>query len=170
MKSYFLLFCLLVVLIGCSKPDYSKPHEYIEVHGYGDGWKNTENNKRRFDHLLKAQIYAEIGSGKCEKYLSALDPENVFIEMAVINYLIRTEVESVRDIPIKYATLQCIAYHGADQNCEEKKLKFIKEADLNIREGTYLLLATMGNCDIKKEIGHVRTFSFDDSKKFKYIP
>ncbi len=37
---------LMSMLIGCSKPDYSKPHKYIETTGYGEGWASTETNKK----------------------------------------------------------------------------------------------------------------------------
>lgn len=176
MKIFFLL-CLLTALFGCSKPDYSKPHEYIKVIGYGEGWVSTESNKRRFDHLLKAQIHTELGSGECEKHLKTLDPEKVFVEMAATNYLIRTESDSAQDIPIKYAKLQCVAYHGQDQNCEEKRKKLLddqihklEKSDASIYEGAALLIKSSGDCDIRNEIGQVRTFSLDDSKSFRYIP
>lgn len=166
----FLLVGLLAALIGCSKPDYSKPHEYIEAIGYGEGWKSTESNKTRFDHLLKVQIYAELGSGECEKYLQKLDPEKVFIEMAATNYLIHTELDSTHDIPIKHSKLHCVAYHGQDQNCEQKKIELLKKFEADSHETTAFLLHTWGDCDIRKKIGQVRTFSLDDSKSFRYVP
>lgn len=101
-----LIVSLMSMLIGCGKPDYSKPHEYLKAVGYGERWVSTENNEIKF-HLLKAQIYSEIGSGKCEKYLKSVDPEKIFVIMASTNSLIHTELEIRDDIPVKYVTLQC---------------------------------------------------------------
>ncbi|MDO8438450.1 MAG: hypothetical protein Q7S69_09915 [Nitrosomonadaceae bacterium] len=160
----FLIVGLMSMLIGCSKPDYSKPHEYLNAIGYGDGWVSTENNEIKF-HLTKAQIYSELGSGKCEKYLKSIDAEKIFVEMAVTNYRIHTELESGDNIPIKYATLQCVAYHGQDQDCETKRLEVASR-----RDSAAFFLLTVGSCDISREIGQARTFSLDDSKSYKFIP
>lgn len=167
----FVSISLLAMLIGCSKPDYSKPHESIKAVGYGEGWVSTEDNYYKL-HLTKIKIYSELGSGKCEKYLKELDKESVYLEMAVTNSLIHSEFEARYDIPIKYANLQCIAYHGEDQSCEEKRINLSKKIDTNIgrEDAITFFLRTMGNCDIRKEIGSVRTFSLEDSKKFKYVP
>lgn len=167
----FLIVGLMSVLIGCSKPDYSKPHEYLKAVGYGEGWVSTENNETKF-RLLKAQIYSEIGSRKCEKYLKSINAEKIFVEMAATNSLIHTELESRDDIPIKYVTLQCVAYHGQDQECETKRLEVAKkiDGDISRRDGTAFFFLTADSCDIRKEIGQARTFSLDDSKSYKFIP
>lgn len=172
MKAILTIVTLALLAGGCGKADPNKPHEYIQVTGYGEGWSSTENNTRRFDHLSKAQIYAELGSGKCENYLHSLDPEKIFVEMAATNYLIRSEPESARDIPIKYAKLQCVAYHGQDQNCEEKKKEMFKEFKPESREeASAIVMLTLASdtCAIKKEIGQARTFSLDDSKHYNFV-
>ena len=171
------MIAIFALLSGCGERDLSKPHEYLKVTGYGEGWSSTENNARKFDHLLKAQIYAELGSGKCEKYLHSLDPEKIFVEMAATNYLIRTEPASAHDIPIKYAKLQCVAYHGQDQNCEKKKEKMTAEAieeahlasDREVADAIVLSALLFDPCAIRKEIGQARTFSLDDSKRYKFV-
>ena len=168
------MIAIFALLSGCGERDLSKPHEYFKVTGYGEGWSNTENNARKFDHILKAQIYAELGSGKCEKYLHSLDPEKIFIEMAFTNYLIHSEPESARDIPIKYAKLQCVAYHGQDQNCEEKKSemtsKVLKTASDREEAATIVLSAWASDaCAIRKEIGQARAFSLDDSRHYTFV-
>lgn len=165
---------IIALLSGCGERDLSKPHEYIKVTGYGDGWASTENNARKFDHLLKAQIYAELGSGKCEKYLHSLDPETIFVEMAATNYLIHTEPESSHDIPIKYATLQCVAYHGHDQNCDEEKERMTSEAlktASDREEAAAVVLSAWASdpCAIRKEIGQARTFSLEQSRRYKFV-
>ena len=167
----FLPITLLAALIGCSKPDYSKPHEYIKAVGYGEGWVSTEDNNYSL-HLTQIKNYSELGSGKCEKHLNALDAKRVHLEMAAINGLIHSEYEGRHDIPIKYAKLQCIAFHGEDQACEEKRMNLLKKIDTNIgrKDATTFFLSTMGDCDIRREVGPVRTFSLDDSKKYRYVP
>lgn len=169
----FLLMGLLGMLIGCSKPDYSKPHEYIKAIGYGEGWASTEENKFRL-HLPKSNIYSysELGSGKCEKNLKGLNAEEIYLQMAATNSLIHSEFEGRHDIPIKYAKLQCVAYHGQDQGCETNRLEGAKKIakNIDVHDAESFLLKTWGECDIKKEIGQVRTFTLDDSKRYKYIP
>lgn len=165
---------IIALLSGCGERDFSKPHEYIKVTGYGDGWASTENNARKFDRLLKAQIYAELGSGKCEKYLHNLDPERIFVEMAATNYLIHTEPDSAHDIPIKYATLQCVAFHGQDQNCEERNKRAAAEAlktASDREEAAAIVLSSWVSdpCAIRKEIGQARTFSLDQSRRYKFV-
>jgi hypothetical protein len=171
MVKIFLSISVLAALIGCSKPDTAKPHEYIKAVGYSEGWGSTEDNNYRL-HLTQIKIYSELGSGKCEKYLNELDAERVYLAMVATNALIHSEYEGRHDIPIKYAKLQCIAYHGQDQACEKKRIDLSKKIDANTgrKDATAFFLSTMGDCDIKKEIGPVRTFSLDDSKKYRYVP
>lgn len=172
MKAILAIVMLALLASGCGKTDHNKPHEYIEVTGYGEGWSSTEKNARKFDHLSKAQIYAKPGSGKCENYLHSLDPEKIFVEMAATNYLIHSEPESAHDISIQYAKLQCVAYHGQDQNCEQKKKEMLKGLKPESREDAaaiVLLSLASDTCAIKKEIGQARIFSLDDSKHYNFV-
>lgn len=160
-------------LVGCSKPDYSKPHEYIDAIGYGENWAETQDNEYKL-RLSEGNIrsFFELGAGKCEEYLNDLDAEKVYVQMAATNLLIRSESEGKNDTPIKYVKLQCMAYHGLDQGCEEKRLKGAESLakSIDMHEAETYLLKTWGECRINKEIGRVRTFSLDDSKKYKYVP
>jgi hypothetical protein len=92
--------------------------------------------------------------------------------MAATNALIHSEYDGRHDIPIKYAKLQCIAYHGQNQVCEEKRMDLSKKIDAKIgrEDAMAFFLRTMGDCGIRREIGPVRTFSLDDSKKYRYVP
>lgn len=171
---------LLATLIGCNKTDYSKPHEYIKAAGYGESWVSTEENNytlhltdKNGEFILKStKNYFDLGSGRCEEYLKGLDAEWAYQIMVATNALIHSEFEGRHDIPIRYAKLQCVAYHGQDQACEAKRTDLSSKIDANIgrEDATAFFLRTMGDCDIRKEVGPARTFSLDDSKKYRYVP
>ncbi len=167
---HLISIALFVALIGCSNQDPNKPHEYIHAVSYGDNWTSTEENHYKFS-LVKINNFFKLGTGECEEYLKELDAEEVYVGQWAINSLILSESEGVYDVPIKYTKLQCIAYSGQDHSCEAVRNEGLKkiESKVSKKEFTAFFLKTLYLCDIKKEIGSVRTFSLDDSKNYKYV-
>lgn len=165
------LIGLLSALTACNEPDYSKPHEYLRAIGYGEGWIGTEDNNFKL-HLLSIKTYFELGAGKCEKNLGKLDAERVYANMAATNSLIHSEYEGRHDILIKYAKLQCIAYYGRNQVCEDKLVEISMKIEdkFSRRDATTFLLSNFNSCEIEKGIGTVRTFSLDNSVRYRYVP
>lgn len=169
MRIYLLIGLLLV---GCGKPDYSKPHEYIRAIGYGENWVSTNDNTYKF-HLpdITVYTYSEIGSGLCEKNLAEMEAEEIYLHMAAVNGLIHSEYDGRHDVPIKYVKLQCVSYYGQDQGCVASQLEKSKKiSKVYERAAEDFLLLTLDACDIKKVVGQIRTFSLDESKKYKFVP
>lgn len=180
-----LVLITVTILISCNKQKFGipeefigKPHEYIKITGYGDNWITTENNHHKLWLPQSGQFgfkqYFEFESGECEKYLKKIDEERVFTIMRSVNYSMRSELDGRHDTLFKHAKLQCIAYHGVDQSCEEKVLKnahnIIEDADKNdpihgAVNATLSLLKKTSDCEIRIETGKERIFSLRESRK-----
>ncbi len=135
------------------------PYEYIDVEGYGEDWKSTDDNVYRLHMPKISEKKFEIGTGACERYLKRIEKEDVSIHRAVTNDLIQTHRDGRSDVMIKHARLQCIAMKGIDQNCEERK----ETAFRNLLEsGQFDKRVAIGilfiSCRMLEDVGEPRAF------------
>lgn len=161
-----LLFFLLLITLGCSKRDLNQPHDAIKAIAFGENGQLLYENKMKFHLSPKVMsLYFDLGSGECERYLEKLNPDVIYEHISVTNNIIKTDHEYINDKLYRFVFLQCEAFHGMDQACEDKRIKDLNELEkVNKAEAAIRNLTTFQSCEIRKPFGKPRFFDYKKSK------
>ena len=148
------------------KPDYSQPHEYLKVVGYGANGESMEDN----DHSYSGNILTDykdnffsIGNGQCIEYLSGISDERVKLSMEGFNYFLNTEGD-YNDIRVAHAEMQCIRFSGMDEDCEAKFRNLAKSVK-ETRIALAIIIESTGRCRREEKIGESRTITLEASRR-----
>jgi hypothetical protein len=142
------------------KPDYSKPHEYIDVTGYGPGWASMEGNDHQYSGTGVTDYkdnFFPIGEGRCVSYMNSVPEDYVQLSMSAFNSYLEQEGD-FNDVRVAHAELQCVAFLGTDQACVSRLTKLAEQTE-DPREAAMITLASMFKCDQKQPIGEPRVIS-----------
>jgi len=104
------------------KPDYSQPHEYLSVTGYGPNGESMEGNDHSYSGVGLREYkdnFFPIGRGKCSEYLKEISEDKVRLSMRAFNDFLNYEGD-YNDIRVAYAKLQCVKFLGRDKSCEDR--------------------------------------------------
>ena len=150
------------------KPDYSQPHEYLKVVGYGANGESLKDN----DHSYSGNILTEykdnfflIGNGECVKYLSGISEERVKLSMEGFNYFLNTEGD-YNDTRVAHAEMQCIRFIGRDEDCEAKFMNLAKSVK-ETRTAVNIILESKVRCRREEKIGESRIISLEASRRMR---
>lgn len=147
------------------KPDYSQPHEYIHVTGYGRDGTSMAGNDHQYsgtgvtDH--KSNFFP-IGEGRCVSYMNSLPESYVQMSMRAFNSYLEQEGD-FNDVRVAYAHFQCVAFLGTDEACVSRLTKLAEQTE-DPREAAMITLASMFKCDRKQPIGEPRVISLSGSR------
>jgi hypothetical protein len=168
MKELLLILVLAVMCSSVARAELSYPYEGISGTGYGKDWSSTEENEYNFNGLPQTRGKKfRLGSGDCERRLKSIYPKSVIKYMGAIN--LASKIEGNDDTAIAYSKLQCVAYYGIDEECKANRLEEAKRIK-NSRLLSLFMLRTWLRCDVQKNVGEPRTFSFSDVPGYHYVP
>lgn len=173
-SKFFFAFFVLIIAYSCIdqntnwfKPDYSQPHEYMLITGYGQNWQSIENNDHPFVFFGNTLLdnrdnYFQIGSGDCTKHLRSITVEEANNALESYNSFLNDEGD-YNDVRIAHVELQCVEFLGRDKACEERLIKLLENTS-DIKIVQYIYLEEMEKCDNKKFVGQVRRISREKQK------
>ncbi|MED5603178.1 MAG: hypothetical protein VX935_12245 [Pseudomonadota bacterium] len=144
------------------KPDYSQPHEYLSITGYGPSGEGMEGNDHSYSGVGLREHkdnFFPIGKGKCSEYLENITPDRVRLSMRAFNAFLNDEGD-YNDTRVAHAKLQCVEYLGRDKSCEDRFMDLAKETK-DPQASMLIMLESMTRCDRKKNIGKHRIISLD---------
>ncbi len=142
------------------KPDYSQPHEYLSVTGYGSNGESLEGNDNSYSGAGLTEYHDNffpIGKGKCTEYLEEISQDRVRISMQGFNYFLSNEGD-YNDVRVAYAKLQCVKFLGTDKSCKDR-LMDLAIGKKDREELILIVLESMARCERKQNIGKYRIIS-----------
>lgn len=142
------------------KPDYSQPHEYLDVTGYGSNGESLEGNDHSYSDTKLTEYqdnFFPIGKGKCTEYLEEISQDSVRLSMQAFNYFLSNEGD-YNDIRVAHVKLQCVEFLGADKSCKDKLMNLALERK-DRQESILIMLKSMERCERKQNIGEYRVIS-----------
>jgi len=145
------------------KPDYSQPHEYLNVTGYGPNGESMEGNDHTYSGIGFTEYkdnFFKTGQGECIKYLKHISPDRVKFSMRVFNSFLSDEGD-YNDIRVAHAQLQCVEFLGGrDKSCEDRFMNLAKETK-DPKAAMLIIFESVIRCERKQNIGRYRFISLE---------
>tara|TARA_B100001059_G_C17799015_1_gene564961 strand:- start:900 stop:1451 length:552 start_codon:yes stop_codon:yes gene_type:complete len=162
---YFLV--PLVILYSCIdnntrwlKPDYTQPHEYLSIIGYGPNGESMEGNDYSYSGAaLYKDNFFPIGKGKCSEHLERISQDRVRLSMIAFNSLLNDKGD-YNGILVAHAKFQCVKYLGRDKSCDERLMNLAKETKDPLAS-MLITLKSATRCRKEQNIGKSRVFSLE---------
>jgi hypothetical protein len=144
------------------KPDYSQPHEYLSVTGFGLNGKSMEGNDHSYSGVgltgYKDNFFP-IGKGQCTAHLNNISEDRARLSMRAFNGFLNDEGD-YNDVRVAHANLQCVEFFGRDKACQDLLMNLAKETK-DSRLSMLIIFESATRCRREKNIGNQRVISLD---------